>query len=85
MAEDEHERVSVLDPQWEEAWASEIERRIEEVRQGTVTLRSWEEVRAELHARRSGAIGGEQHVRDIHLDPERRLVSRRHLPDDDTE
>lgn len=68
LAEDERELVSVElnllrdvcaevghDPQREEAWTREIERRVEQVRRGTVTLRSWEEVRAELRARRASS------------------------------
>ena len=45
------ESLGRRDEGWEEAWSTEIERRIAEVRSGKVALRSWEDVRAELRAR----------------------------------
>lgn len=36
------------EPGYEEAWAAEISRRIEEVENGTAETLSWEEVRAKL-------------------------------------
>jgi len=37
------------DPDYDEAWAAEIGRRIEEVENGTVEMIPWEEVRAKLY------------------------------------
>ena len=45
-------RLHAADPEWESAWADEIERRIGDLRNGTATMRTWEEVRADLRARR---------------------------------
>lgn len=36
------------DPDYEEAWAAEIARRVEEIENGTAEMLSWEEVRAKL-------------------------------------
>jgi putative addiction module component (TIGR02574 family) len=36
------------DPDYEEAWAAEIARRVEEIDNGTAKMFSWEEVRAQL-------------------------------------
>ena len=38
------------EPDWEDAWAGELDRRIAEVRSGAVPLRAWTEVRDDLRA-----------------------------------
>lgn len=38
------------EPDWEEAWAGELDRRVAEVRSGGVPLRAWTDVRDELRA-----------------------------------
>ena len=40
------------DPDWEESWAAEIERRMKAVEEGRSKLLTWEEVRARLESRR---------------------------------
>ena len=45
------ESLGPRDAGWEDAWTSEIEHRLEEVRSGKVELRSWDDVHAELRAR----------------------------------
>ena len=42
------------DPDYEEAWAAEIARRIEEVENGKVKTVSWEEVKKMIHEVRHG-------------------------------
>jgi putative addiction module component (TIGR02574 family) len=59
LPEDEREVLAVelleslADPghDWEQAWATEIDRRLADVRSGNVPLRPWAEVRAELRER----------------------------------
>ncbi len=51
LAAELFESLGERDDDWEEAWSAEIVRRIEEARSGKVVLRSWDEVRADLHAR----------------------------------
>jgi putative addiction module component (TIGR02574 family) len=40
--------VEGIDPEWEEAWAREIDRRVAEVDAGTAELVPWSDVRAEI-------------------------------------
>ena len=39
------------DPDWEDAWASELDRRLSEVRSGAVATVAWEDVKREVAAR----------------------------------
>ena len=39
------------DPAWEDAWANEIDRRLAEVRNGTVETVPWEDAKKEILAR----------------------------------
>ena len=56
LPEDEREVMAVElmaslgdgDDDWEEAWATEIDRRVDEIRSGRVELRPWSEVKADL-------------------------------------
>ena len=58
LSDDEREMLAVelmvslpaQEPEWEDAWAAELERRIAEVRSGAVPLRAWTDVRDELRA-----------------------------------
>ena len=44
-----HETLDpISEPDVEEAWSQEIDRRLEEIEAGTVELIAWEDVRAEL-------------------------------------
>jgi putative addiction module component (TIGR02574 family) len=40
--------VEGIDPEWEEAWAREIDRRVAEVDAGSAKLVPWSDVRAEI-------------------------------------
>lgn len=59
LSEDEREVIAVelmaslteRDEDWESAWALEVERRVAEVRAGSVALRSWSAVKTDLLAR----------------------------------
>lgn len=59
LSDEERELVAVellaslggRDDGWEEAWSTEIERRVAEIRSGAVELRSWADVKASYLAR----------------------------------
>lgn len=42
------------DPQADAAWAAEIQRRVESIDNGTVELRSWDDVMKKMRQRRNG-------------------------------
>ncbi len=42
------------DPQADEAWAAEIQRRVESIDNGTVELRAWDDVISQMRQRRNG-------------------------------
>lgn len=41
------------DPDWEDAWASELDRRLADVRSGAVKTVAWEDVKRDIAARRA--------------------------------
>jgi putative addiction module component (TIGR02574 family) len=59
LPEDEREAIALElmaslgdgDDEWESAWASEIDRRVAELRSGAVALRPWSDVKSDLLAR----------------------------------
>lgn len=41
------------EPDWDDAWASELDRRLSEVRSGAAETVSWEDVKRDIAARRA--------------------------------